>query len=80
MRLSVFVAFAAMFASGPALANMCQTDKLMCATNMPVGGFCECTAHGTTQDGTVVKKPPPHAKVNSTAGGCGVNPKAPGCK
>jgi hypothetical protein len=28
----------------------------------------------------VVKKLPPHAKVNATAGGCGAHPDAPGCR
>jgi len=72
---------AAILAATPALAlNICQAGKLTCATHMPVGGFCECTAHGATQDGTVVAKPAPNHKVNATAGGCGINPGAPGCK
>jgi hypothetical protein len=71
---------AAAFASPALAANICQAEKLTCATNMPVGGFCECTSHGTTQDGTVVKKPEPHRKVNATAGGCGAQPGAPGCR
>ncbi len=80
--LSMAVAFcAAILVATPALAiNICQAGKLTCATHMPVGGFCECTSHGTTQDGTVVPKPAPNQKVNSTAGGCGINPGAPGCK
>jgi len=72
---------ASVLAGGPASAvNICQAGKLTCATTMPVGGFCECTSHGTTQDGTVVKKPAPSRKVNATAGGCGSQPGAPGCK
>jgi len=66
---------------GPAsAANICQAEKMTCATTMPVGGYCECVAHGNTQDGTVVSKAAPSHKVNATAGGCGVNPNAPGCK
>ncbi len=79
-RLGFALAGAVALAGGAAsAANICQAGKLTCATNMPVGGYCECTGGGTTQDGTVVAKPAPHRKVNSTAGGCGVNPKAPGC-
>jgi hypothetical protein len=60
-------------------ANICQAEKLACATTMPVGGFCQCTAHGATQDGTVVAKPLPGQHVNATSGGCGAQPSAPGC-
>jgi hypothetical protein len=72
----------ALCAGGPAHAekNMCQAGKLTCPTSMPVGGFCECAAHGATQDGTVVKKPAPGRRVNASAGGCGAQPGAPGCK
>jgi hypothetical protein len=84
MRLTINLALAlftaAEFASGAAQANVCQAGKLTCATTMPVGGFCECTSGGTTQDGTVVSKPAPRRKVNSTAGGCGSQPNAPGCR
>ncbi len=66
--------------AGPALANSCQAGKLMCPTKMPVGGYCECTAHGQTQGGTSVSKPAPRQKTNSTAGGCNVDPSQPGCK
>jgi hypothetical protein len=66
-------------ASVPALAGMCQAGKLMCPTQMPVGGYCECTAHGITTGGTVVAKAPPHKKPDATAGGCGAQPNAPGC-
>jgi len=74
---------AALLGNSAALAaNICQTPKLACVTHMPVGGFCECAAHGTTQDGTVVHKLPPGQKINATgtAGGCGAHPGAPGCK
>ncbi|HTW26912.1 MAG TPA: hypothetical protein VME92_07285 [Acetobacteraceae bacterium] len=64
---------------GAALANTCQTDTLTCATTMPVGGYCECSSHGAVQGGTVVVKHTPHRPLNSTAGGCGTNPNAPGC-
>jgi hypothetical protein len=60
--------------------NMCQAGNLTCPTTMPVGGFCECTSHGDTKDGTVVKKPAPNRHVNASAGGCGAQPGAPGCK
>lgn len=62
-------------------ANICQADNnLTCATTMPIGGYCECTAHGSTQSGTVVSKAAPRARVNSSAGGCGAHPDAPGCR
>jgi len=61
-------------------ANICQAGPLTCATTMPIGGYCECTAHGDTQGGTVVSKPLRRGPVNSTAGGCGVHPNAPGCR
>jgi hypothetical protein len=75
----VVLAFGAI-ASSPALANSCQAENLTCPTAMPVGGFCECTVHGVTKDGTVVAKAAPHRRVNSTAGGCGAQPGAPGCR
>ena len=61
-------------------ANTCQADTLSCPTQMPVGGYCECKTHRVTQSGTVVTKPPPKSKTNATAGGCGANPGAPGCR
>jgi hypothetical protein len=66
--------------SAPAFANTCQTDRMTCATTMPAEGYCECTAHGTTEGGTVVSKPVPHHRMNSTSGGCGAHPDAPGCR
>jgi hypothetical protein len=45
---------------------------------MPVGGYCECSAHGNTQSGTVIAKSS-KTKTNATAGGCGDHPGAPGC-
>ncbi len=77
-RLICVLTVATGFAGGPAFANTCQADKLMCATTMPVGGYCECTAHGSAQGGTVISKPA-RGKINSTAGGCGAHPDAPGC-
>ena len=74
------LAAAALAGGAASAANICQADKLTCATTMPVGGFCQCTAHGSTQDGTVVSKPAPGEQVNSTAGGCGAQPTAPGCQ
>ena len=64
---------------GQALANTCRAEKLTCPTAMPVGGYCECTSHGTTEGGEVAP-PAPHGHYNSTPGGCGVNPGAPGCR
>ena len=64
---------------GQALANTCRTDRLTCSTAMPTGGFCECASNGITEGGTVTT-PAPHEHSNSTAGGCGVNPGAPGCR
>ncbi len=84
MRNVMFGALAVMSAmafAGPALAaNTCEAPPLSCATTMPVGGYCQCTARGTTQDGTVVSKPAPGQRSNSTAGGCGAQPNAPGCR
>jgi hypothetical protein len=68
------------FAAAPAMARVCVAGKLICATTMPVGGFCECSAHGESKDGTVFEKAPPGAKINATAGGCGAHPNAPGCR
>ena len=67
--------------SASAFANTCQTDRMTCATSMPVEGYCECTAHGTSEGGTVVSKPTPHLTgMNATSGGCGAHPDAPGCR
>lgn len=60
-------------------AGICRAERLSCATNMPVGGYCECTARGTTESGTVMSRADTRKPVDSTAGGCGANPKAPGC-
>ncbi len=70
---------AAALTGGPAFANVCQTGRLMCATTMPLDGYCECTAHGMTEGGTVLAKPEPRERLNATAGGCGAHPDAPGC-
>jgi hypothetical protein len=69
-----------MTSGGHALANFCQTNHTTCATTMPVDGYCECRSHGNTEDGTVVATRPPHGRINGTAGGCGTNPNAPGCR
>ena len=71
---------AAAVAGGPARANMCQAGPLTCATAMPVDGYCECTSRGTTESGSVVSRPVARRSTNSTAGGCGANPNAPGCR
>lgn len=60
-------------------AHVCDAGKLLCATAMPVGGYCECTASSGVQDGTVVPALPPGGRINATAGGCGTHPTAPGC-
>ncbi len=67
-------------AGGPARAATCQAGNLTCPTTMPVGGYCQCTSRGSTNDGTVVAKPAPHRRQNATAGGCGASPGAPGCR
>ncbi len=69
----------AMLAGGHAVANVCQTDHLLCATTMPVDGYCQCTARAAVEGGTVVSKAPPHMKINATSGGCGAQPHTPGC-
>lgn len=79
--LLLLPALAALCAAMPAeAANICSAPPLSCATTMPIGGYCECTTRGTTQDGTVVDKPVRGKRVNSTSGGCGTQPNAPGCR
>jgi len=73
-------AVAATLASAPVRANICRAEQLTCVTTMPVGGYCECTAHGQTEGGEVVSKPEPGHPVNATSGGCGAQPNAPGCR
>ncbi len=83
-RVSTYLAMAvlgvAAAAAHPADAAMCRAGKLSCATSMPVGGYCECTARGVTEDGTVVEAARSKRPVNSTAAGCGARPNAPGCR
>jgi hypothetical protein len=68
-------------AVGPAqAAGICRTASLSCATTMPIGGYCECTAHGRTQDGTVAERVIARHGINATAAGCGAHPNAPGCR
>ncbi|HYZ61208.1 MAG TPA: hypothetical protein VE650_02045 [Acetobacteraceae bacterium] len=70
-----------MLGAGAAFAaNTCETPKLTCVTTMPLGGYCQCVARGTVEDGEVVSKPSPGRRINATAGGCGVAPNAPGCR
>jgi hypothetical protein len=78
--LSLAFLAASAFAAPAFAANICQAGKLTCPTTMPVGGFCECTAHGVTKDGTAVKKAESDRKVNATGAGCGAQPNAPGCR
>ncbi len=67
--------------SGPALAaNTCQAPPLSCATTMPIGGYCQCTERGMTKDGTVVGSASRGQRDNATAGGCGAQQNAPGCR
>ena len=80
LTLSAMLLAASALSGAASAANMCQAEKLTCPTTMPVGGYCECTAHGTTDGGTVVSKLAPRTPVNATAGGCGAHPGAPGCK
>ncbi|WP_158747054.1 hypothetical protein [Acidisphaera sp. L21] len=83
MRRIIHLTFAIVMATGvagtPAFANSCQAGRLMCATAMPAGGYCECTSHGATESGTVVDRPMSRRPVNAKAGGCGAHPDAPGC-
>ena len=79
--MRVYVIGVVLLAASPAAAaNVCQAGPLLCATTMPVGGFCECTGKGQSHEGTVVAKAPKGQKINSSAGGCGAHPGAPGCK
>jgi hypothetical protein len=81
MRILMILCVAFVASTGRAgAANICQTPKLVCTTTMPIGGFCECSAHGATQDGTVVPKPASHRKLNATGAGCGTQAHQPGCK
>jgi hypothetical protein len=87
MRSIGYVTFALLGATvltgGPAFANVCQVEKLVCATNMPVDGYCECTSHGMTEGGTVLSEGQArqlHQRLNATSGGCGSHPTAPGCR
>ena len=78
-RLTIMLA-ALSFVGSAHAANMCSAPPLSCATTMPIGGYCECTSRGMTQDGTVIEKPVRGKRVNSTAGGCGSQPNAAGCR
>jgi hypothetical protein len=71
---------AATIASGHALASTCRADPLICPSTMPVGGFCECKASGTTIAGTVAATLAPDEHYNATAGGCGAQSDDPGCR
>jgi hypothetical protein len=84
MRCIRYLPFALLVAttltSGPAFANICEAGRMRCATTMPDGGYCQCSSHGVTEDGTVVGKPESRQPLNATAGGCGADPRAPGCR
>lgn len=79
LYLTICLITVAMFPAGNALANMCRTDHLLCPTAMPVDGYCECTAHGTTEGGDAVVTPPPGRHLNAATGGCGAEPASPNC-
>jgi hypothetical protein len=79
-HLTAALLTAATLVSGPVFANTCQTERLTCPTTMPIGGYCECTARGNTEGGTVVSKPESRRPTNATPGGCGAHPEAPGCR
>jgi hypothetical protein len=80
---AAFIAATAI-AGGQAAANTCRADPLICPTTMPVDGFCQCVAHGTTLNGTVAPSVTPagvpYGHYNATAGGCGADPDDPGCR
>jgi hypothetical protein len=78
--ITAVLGFVVAFTGGQALANVCQTDHMACATTMPIDGYCQCTSRGGTEDGTVILKPVSHQSINARAGGCGAEPGAPGCK
>jgi hypothetical protein len=80
--LLVAAALAASFAWGTVAraANYCVAGPLTCVTTMPPGGFCVCQAKGDVQDGTVMAKLDKGRKVNASSGGCGSNPRDPGCR
>ncbi len=83
MRIALYVAsalLAAVSGGSAVAANICRAEKMTCATNMPIDGYCECTAHGATQGGTVVSGPRRDRPLNATSGGCGDHPGAPGCR
>jgi hypothetical protein len=75
--LTVFTMIAGGSASA---ANMCRTEHMQCATNMPVDGYCECRGHGRTEDGTVFARAERGSRTNSTSAGCGAHPNDPGCR
>lgn len=64
----------------PALANSCQTEHMMCPTSMPIDGYCECTAHGNTEGGTVIPARVPRQHTNAAPAGCGAHPNDAGCR
>jgi hypothetical protein len=69
------------FTSNSAIAvNIRQAGKLRCATTIPVDGYCECTAHGNTDEGTAVSRRETRQPLSSTAAGCGAQPGSPGCR
>jgi hypothetical protein len=77
--LALAIVATATFTGGGAWAATCVAGNLTCPTTMPVDGYCECRAHGTTTGGTVVEKPASQRPVNATAGGCPAHSTAPGC-
>ena len=65
-------AFAPAFvAGGASAANVCRTNTTTCATTMPIDGYCECTADGMSQGGTVVQGSAARPRSNAAAAGMG---------
>lgn len=77
----VALAAAALASVSAHAANTCDARPLFCPTTMPIDGYCVCTGKGGQwADGTVIPKLPPGQKYNAGTGGCGANPKDPGCR
>lgn len=74
--LTCVVLGVAAIGGGPASANTCQAGGMTCPTGMPLDGYCECTSHGVTKDGTVVRVSRPSPRHTPD---CRATPQAPGC-
>ena len=84
MNVLKTISFALLTASsllaGPAFANMCQTDRSTCQTGMPEGGYCECSSHGISEGGTVVRAPMVHRAQRASVTACMKDPQGQGCR